>query len=66
MFGKAEIRIDDAIYTRNADDTEGIYDLLVDYLGHEAAEDASCWCELAGIGDEYEFDVPNIELRIIE
>lgn len=58
MYGTAEITIfapngNVERHYRRCNDSEGIYDLLEEIVGHETAEDAASWCELASIGDVY-------------
>lgn len=57
MYGTAEITFSEpsgnVTFYRRCNDSEGIYDLLEEIVGHETAEDAASWCELASIGDVY-------------
>ena len=45
-------------------DHYGIYDLLMELTGndHEISADAASWCELATIGEIYEFREGEIEI----
>ena len=70
MYGTVVITVDGwtrgrfspSTYNRRSNDSAGIYDLLAPLFGHEAAEDAASWCELAAFGDVYDGDGFSIEL----
>lgn len=42
--------------------SEDLYDELEPMFGHELAVDASCWAELACVGEEYEHEEFIIEM----
>lgn len=68
MYGTAEITISEpsghVTYYRRCNDSEGIYDLLEEIVGHETAEDAASWCEFSPIGSVYEEE--DFEILITE
>ena len=67
---KAEIRYStNGIHVKNTfyrmpRDHYGIYDLMMELTGndHEISSDAASWCELATIGEIYEFREGKIEI----
>lgn len=65
MYGTAIIIINGEWMTRRTNDYYGIYHLLEPHVGHEQAEDAASWCELASCGEEYYINAW-IEIRILE
>lgn len=49
-------------------DHYAIYDKMMELTGndHEISDDAACWCELASIGEIYEFSEGEIEIMDID
>lgn len=47
-------------------DSESVYDHLADRCGHDIAEDASSWTEMACVGDWYEDSEFEIEMMETE
>lgn len=49
-------------------DHYGIYDKMMELTAddHQISSDAASWCELAGVGEIYEFDVGEIEIMEID
>ena len=48
-----------AYYCRSS---EGVYDMLEPKIGHDYAEDAACWSEMAAIDDYYSHDDFTVEM----
>ena len=71
---KAEIRhCIDGVHVKNTfyrmpKDHYGIYDLMMELTGsdHEISADAASWCELATVGETYEFREGEIEIMEID
>jgi len=71
---KAEIRHSiDGVHVKNTfyrmpQDHYGIYDLMMELTGsdHEISCDAASWCELATVGEVYEFREGEIEIMDID
>lgn len=49
-------------------DHYAIYDKMMELTGndHEISDDAACWCELASVGEIYEFREGEIEIMDID
>ena len=71
---KAVIRYSvDGVYVKNTfyrmpNDHSGIYDLMMELTGndHEISADAASWCELATVGEIYEFREGEIEIMEVD
>lgn len=55
-------------WTYNTTNFPGIYDKMMEVTDgdHEIASDAASWCELASVGEIYEFREGEIEIQDIE
>lgn len=66
----ADVRIEDiknkVTYYRKANNYYGIYDLMMNITDndHEISSDAASWCELASIGEVYEFREGTLEIEM--
>lgn len=63
----------DGVYVKNTfyrmpNDHYGIYDLMMELTGndHEISADAASWCELATVGEIYEFREGEIEIMEVD
>lgn len=52
----------------NPDDHDTIYNKMMKLTNgdHEISDDAACWCELATVGEIYEFREGEIEIMDLE
>lgn len=64
MIGKAIIKTVSAEYTYSANDYYSIYErmMIITDNDHEISSDSASWCELAGIGETYDFREGYIEI----
>ena len=53
---------DDPRVSYYCEDDESVYEKLEPIVGHEVAEDASSWAEMACVGMDYEHDEFTIEI----
>ena len=66
----ADVRINDnrdgRTYYRKANDYDRIYDLMMNLTDndHEISADAASWCELASIGETYDFREGTLEIEM--
>lgn len=64
MYGKAFIAGHGWYCIRRANDYDGIYCLLAPVLGHDDAEDAASWCELAALGEVWVSGDGQVEIEL--
>lgn len=59
--------VDFADWKYKPNDHYAIYDKMMELTGndHEISDDAACWCELASVGEIYEFREGEIEITDI-
>lgn len=66
MYGKACIAGPGWYFSRRTNDYDGIYCLLAPVLGHDDAEDAASWCELAAIGEVWVSGDGWVEIELVD
>lgn len=65
-----DVRINDdknkTTHYRKVNDHYGIYELMMDITGnnHEISSDAASWCELASVGETYDFREGTLEIEM--